>query len=291
MLDTTIKVKTDTFDGPLALLLLLIQKEEMSIRDLNLTKITKQYLDYLSDMDNLNFDIAGDYLFLASILVLLKSKNVIALETSDNLKKELDIDGDLNILGHTQLIQRLEELEHFQKMSQKLWALPRKGEDIFVRPRMNRKKIINSILLPMDLEKLTNTMIHFIFKGNRKYTVIKRDRISIKEKLQFLKSYLKIGERMNLKELIEKGGGSRIDNIVITFISILELSRLRRINIYQNNDFEEIYIDTIKSLESFDIERADGFELEDKNKKMRLEVPLEEKLSSNNQEIIEESIF
>ena len=72
MLDTTIQVKTDHFDGPLALLLLLIEKEEMNIRELDLTKITKQYLDYLSQMRDLNFDVAGDYLFLAATLLLLK---------------------------------------------------------------------------------------------------------------------------------------------------------------------------------------------------------------------------
>ena len=74
MLDTSIKVKTDHFDGPLGLLLLLIQKEEMSIRNLNLTKITQQYLDYLDEMKDLNFDIAGEYLYLASTLIFLKSK-------------------------------------------------------------------------------------------------------------------------------------------------------------------------------------------------------------------------
>lgn len=77
MLDTTIKVKTDCFDGPLALLLMLIQKEQMSVKELDLTKITKQYLDYLANMKELNFDIAGDYLYLAATLVLLKSKNCV----------------------------------------------------------------------------------------------------------------------------------------------------------------------------------------------------------------------
>ena len=71
MLDTSIKVQTDGFDGPLGLLLLLIQKEEMSIRNLDLTKITKQYLSFIDEMRELNFDVAGEYLFLASNLIFL----------------------------------------------------------------------------------------------------------------------------------------------------------------------------------------------------------------------------
>ena len=74
MLNTDITVKIDQFDGPLALLLYLVQKEEMEIEALDLTAVTGQYLNYLATMKDLNFDIAGDFLFMASTLVYLKSK-------------------------------------------------------------------------------------------------------------------------------------------------------------------------------------------------------------------------
>lgn len=261
MLDTTIKVKTDFFDGPLALLLMLIQKEQMSVKELNLTKITTQYLDYLAGMKELNFDIAGDYLYLASTLVLLKSKDCVTEEENLALKNELGGES-LNITSQAELIRRLEELAHFQKMSQKLWALPRKGADIFVKPKVNRQEIINSILTPMDLEKLTLSMVDFLFRENRKYTVVKRDRLSIKEKLNFLKTSLKIGAKSSLDELIEQDGGRTTDNVVITFISLLELARLKRVSIFQNESFGSVYVDVVKSLEDFDIEQANGFEEE-----------------------------
>lgn len=261
MLDTTIKVKTDYFDGPLALLLMLIQKEQMSVRELNLTKITTQYLDYLAGMKELNFDIAGDYLYLASTLVLLKSKDCVTEEENLALKNELGGES-LNITSQAELIRRLEELAHFQKMSQKLWALPKKGSDIFIKPKVNRQEIINSILTPMDLDKLTLSMVDFLFRENRKYTVVKRDRLSIKEKLSFLKTRLTMGSKSNLEELIEQDGGRTTDNVVITFISLLELARLKRISIFQNESFGSVYIDVVKSLEDFDIEQANGFEEE-----------------------------
>ena len=120
MLDTSIQVKTDHFDGPLGLLLLLVQKEEMDIRDFDLTSITKQYLGYLAQMRELNFDVAGDYLYLAATLLLLKSKSAISEEENQNLISQMEGSGELNITSQSELIRRLEELQHFQRMGEKL---------------------------------------------------------------------------------------------------------------------------------------------------------------------------
>ena len=263
MLDTTIQVKTDHFDGPLSLLLLLVQKEEMDVRNLNLTKITQQYLTYLSQMRDLNFDVAGDYLYLAATLLLLKSKTAITEEEINRLKENSD--SELNITSEAELVRRLEELQHFQKMGEKLWELPKKGHEIFVKPKINRKAVVNSILVPMELEKLTEAMIDFIVKEKRKYTVVRRDKLSIKEKLQFLKSFLKEGEKTDFETLLDQDGGRDIDNTVITFISLLELARLKRLTIFQNEGFGPIYVHVIKSLEDFDVESANGFDEEEGN--------------------------
>lgn len=263
MLDTTIQVKTDNFDGPLGLLLLLVQKEEMSVKDLDLTKITSQYLGYIAEMRELNFDVAGDYLFLAATLLLLKSKNCITEEEQERLKDQLGEGEGLNITTQAELIRRLEELQHFQKMGEKLWGLPKKDEDIFVKPKINRKAIVNSILTPMELDKLTLAMMDFLFREKRKYTVVKRDRLSIKEKLVFLKKFLSVGQKTTLTDLLENDGGENLDNKVITFISLLELARLQRLEVFQNEDLGSVYVDVVRSLEDFDVTQADGFEDED----------------------------
>lgn len=263
MLETTIQVKTDHFDGPLGLLLLLIQKEEMDVRKLDLTNITKQYLNYLSQMKDLNFDVAGDYLYLAATLLLLKSKTAISEEEVARLKENGE--SELNITSEAELIRRLEELQHFQKMGEKLWALDKQGHDIFVKPKVNRKAIVNSILVPMEIEKLTEAMMDFLIKEKRKYTVVRRDKLSIKEKLAFLKNNLKEGESTEFQHLLDADGGTTVDNTVITFISLLELARLKRLTVFQNEGFGTIYVQVIKSLEDFDIESANGFEEEEGN--------------------------
>lgn len=289
MLDTTIQVKTDHFDGPLGLLLLLIQKEEMDVRKLELNKITQQYLDYLSQMKDLNFDVAGEYLYLAATLLLLKSKTCITEEETSRLKEQLEGVEELGINSQADLISRLEQLQHFQKMGEKLWALPKKGHEVFVKPKVDRKAIVNSILTPVELTKLSEAMMDYLFRENRKYTVVKRDRLSIKEKLIFLKSYMQEGVQTNFMELVENGGDMDTDNVVITFISLLELARLKKISIFQNEDKGNIYVDVIETLADFDVDVANGFEPEEDSTDKELRAVLEEAVAEQ-QDVVTEAV-
>ena len=75
MIETNIQVKLDHFDGPLGLLLHLIQREELNIRELEINQITHQYLDYLKKLQDVNFDVAGEYLYLAASLLYIKSSD------------------------------------------------------------------------------------------------------------------------------------------------------------------------------------------------------------------------
>ena len=152
------------------------------------------------------------------------------------------------------------KLQHFQKMAQKLWQLPKMGHQIFVKPRTDRKAIVNSILTPMDLQSLTNTMVDLLKRERRKFAVVKRDRLSIKERLQSLQGFLKQGEQTALETIIAHDGDSSLENIVITFISLLELARLRKISIFQNENYSTVYVDVLESLENFQVEMATGFD-------------------------------
>jgi segregation and condensation protein A len=137
----------------------------------------------------------------------------------------------------------------------------------------------------MDLNSFTLAMVDFLFRQRRKFTVVKRDRLSIKEKLQFLKSNLKVGDQTTLDILLEQNGNpgesdeikDPTDNIVITFISLLELARLNRIAVFQNEDRSTIYINVVKSLEDFDVEQANGFDEE---------TPTPEKIVAPTEEIV-----
>lgn len=261
MTENEILVKIDRFDGPLALLLHLVQKEEMRIQELELNTITHQYLDYLQKMQDLNFDVAGEYLFMAATLLYLKSQTIADESQDQNTIKISAGEMGLEIQTRGDLIKRLEELERFQRLGQRLWALDKKGHEIFVKPKVDRKAIENSILTPIDLQQLTETMMDLIRREKKKYAVVKRDRLSIKEKLVRLKSMLKVGETTQFDRLLDENETGIIDK-VITFISLLELARLKKLQIFQNEDMGNIYIEVKESLDSFDPETANGFDPE-----------------------------
>lgn len=264
MTENEILVKVDCFDGPLALLLHLINKDEMRIQELDLNTITNQYLEYLQKMQDINFDVAGEYLYMAATLLFLKSQTVADESQSETIKITASEMG-LEIQSRGDLIKRLEELERFQRLGQRLWAMDKKGHEIFVKAKVDRKAIENSILTPLELDQLTETMMDLIRREKRKYTVVKRDRISIKEKLIRLKTLLKQGDSTEFSKLLDENETGIIDK-VITFISLLELARLKKLQVYQNEDKGIIYIEVKESLDSFDVETADGFEPEDEQK-------------------------
>ncbi len=258
MLESAISVKLDEFDGPLALLLHLIQKDEIDIQELDITRITGQYLNYLNKMQQLNFDVAGEYLYLAASLLYIKSKACV-LEPEE---AQLTMDEEsIEIASKAELIKRLEELERFQKMGEKLWSLPKKGHEVFLRPRINRKAIIDTILTPLEIEELTLSMVDFLRREKRKFAVVKRDRLSIKEKLIELQKKLTKGDNSSLSNLYQRDRG--IIDLVITFISLLELARLKKVDLSQNEDRGDVYINVLDNLEEFDIESANGFETEE----------------------------
>ena len=274
MTENEILIKVDRFDGPLALLLHLIQKEEMRIQELDLNMITNQYLEYLQKMQDLNFDVAGEYLFMAATLLYLKSQTIADESQDQNMIKISASEMGLEIQTRGDLIKRLEELERFQRLGQRLWALPKKGHEIFVHPKIDRKAIENSILTPIDLQQLTETMMDLIRREKKKYAVVKRDRLSIKEKLIRLKTMLKEGETTQFDKLLDENETGIIDK-VITFISLLELARLKKLQIFQNDDKGSIYIEVKESLDSFDPETANGFEPEGETKEAAPAVPVE----------------
>ena len=94
MLDTNIQIQTEKFDGPLGLLLHLIQQDEMDVRELDLNKMTQQYLNYLVQMKELNFDVAGDYLYMAATLLFLKSKKAVSEEEAEGEKGQEAVGSD-----------------------------------------------------------------------------------------------------------------------------------------------------------------------------------------------------
>lgn len=264
-----INVKTNNFDGPLSLLLMLIKKEQMSVEDLDLTILTKQYLDYVNVMQSLNFDLAGDYLLMASSLVYLKSNSCLSNEFDklDELEGELNDEINSSQIFSTkeELIKRLQELEKFQGLGQKLMSLPQQNQDNFKRLQSKKNKENLRVLKDVDSSLLVQSMMGLLTKESRQVNFIEKDKLSIKEKLIRLQDYLIKGERYTFKDVLEFDNGnytSLRSNQIITFICILEMARLEKISLLQIEDSNEIYFEVLEDLKKFDVNFADGFDEE-----------------------------
>ena len=259
LLDRTISVQLEQFDGPLSLLLYLIQKEEMTLENLDLTQITKQYLDFLKYMQELDFDMAGEYLYLAATLVWLKSK--LSIEEKPQGTEGDDALNPMQIASQEELVKRLKALQIFQDISKKFRNDTQKlGDEIFTRAKLERKKLFGQVLKPVEQNDLIAVMIDLLKRQRRKFAIVKRDRLSIKEKLKELCLQLRQTQRYEMSQLIKDK--ANIIDVVITFISLLELARLKKLSLMQAEQKSEIYIDVIGNLENFDVESATGFDSE-----------------------------
>jgi segregation and condensation protein A len=249
MIDRSIAVKTNNFDGPLALLLFLIERQEMKIADLDLGSITLQYLDYLERMKILNFDVAGDYLYFLATLLLLKSQSAL----NEDVKIDPPPEGDenLKITSREELIARLEELKKFQRLGTLLWGLPKMGHEVFTKPKVNKKEIIDSILTPLDLDELIRPMLDLMRRNARQFEIIQGDNLSLVQKVNSLKGFLNKGQRYQLGDLLSS---SENLEILVTFLCLLELARLKKVALYQNEPFSPIYLEMLEDLQ--DIEGA-----------------------------------
>ena len=230
------EININEFQGPLDLLLHLIKKENISIYEISIDKITKQYLDYINSMKALNLDIASEYLVMAAELLEMKSSSLLP-NNNEN-------DDDYEESPKEQLINRLLEYEKYKNMVNTFKDLEEYRSEIYTKTPdslidykeeenidygVNLNDLINAInsfLNEKETSKPLNTKI-----TNKEYSVTKRSH----EIRNILKEKKKINF-FDLFEIITK------EYVVITFLSILAMTRNHEIIIEQENNFKDIII-------------------------------------------------
>jgi len=248
-----ITVRLESFEGPLDLLLFLIQSRELDISKVSISKITDQYLAYVRLMQELNFDVASDFLVMAATLLLWKSKAL--------LPQEKDASADATTedglpLTQEELLRQLMELERFRRMGEELSEIPRLGEDVFTRP--NRKPPIERRWREMDITQLAMSYQDSVVRARKRSTILKKETVSITSKIDHFKQRLRLGKLTAMHELLDNLGEK--PESVVTFLASLELSRLKKLKLHQNETYAPIYLELIESLENFDSKLASGFD-------------------------------
>jgi segregation and condensation protein A len=224
------------FEGPLDLLLHLIHKNELDITNIPIALITEQYLEYLKLMKVLNLDVAGEYLLMASTLLHIKSKMLLPTPPEEGEEEELD--------PRAELVRRLLEYQKYKEAASELEKRPIRDRDVFIR--------LNPMGLEGEEEKVQVSLFELLeafriilerAKAEEFHEVI-LDRLSVEEKVQEILSLLQREKRSMAFHLFFPDQTSR-KVIIVTFLAILELVKMKLIRIFQMSPFETIRLSLI----------------------------------------------
>jgi len=230
------KVKFEVFEGPLDLLLYLIKKEEVDIYEINLTRLAAQFIEYIETMRLLDLEVAGEFLVMASTLMYIKSREL--LPTDQQVRVEGEEDGED---PRWELIRQLVEYKKFKDAAAQLQVLETRQEDVFPRvpvklefPQEAARRTDVSIF---DLIGAVNNVLQR-FQKREDLKDIFEDKWSVSEKIQHLLNALSERPSLKFSDLFE--GVTSRSEIVVTFLALLELIRLKQIMAVQREAFGEI---------------------------------------------------
>jgi segregation and condensation protein A len=224
------QVKLDAFEGPLDLLLYLIRKSELNIYDIPISLITEQYLHYIELMQELNLDVAGEFLVMASTLIHIKSRMLLPRpETS------LDEDG-VEEDPREALVRRLLEHQRFRAAAEQLREREMLRAAQYGRPDERVAQAAGEDYEPeleVDLFSLMAAFRSVLERASRRPPmVIPPEQISIELRMLQLLARLSETEACGFEELFADGDGSR-PFMIVTFLALLEMIRLKQVRVFQ----------------------------------------------------------
>ena len=241
-----VEVKLEAFEGPLDLLLHLIDKNKVDIYDIPIAMITDQYLDYIRMMDHEDLNVTSEFLVMAATLLDIKSKMLLPKEVNEEGEEEDP---------RAELVQKLIEYKMYKYMSFEL-------KDMQVDARRTWFKAptlppeIADYKEPIDYEKLVGDLnlvkLNGIFKSVMKRQIdkvdpvrssfgkIEKDEVNLEEKTEYVENYIRFHKSFSFRDLLDKQK-SKMD-VVVTFLIILEMIKIGKIMIAQEELFDDIMI-------------------------------------------------
>lgn len=244
------------FEGPLDLLLHLVKRHELDILDIPISFVTEKYLEYLDLMRSLNLDVAGEYLLMAATLAYIKSRELLPRpeeEDEDSLEEEGPDPKE-------ELIRRLLEYQKYRDAAETLATCPRLGQQVFRRgvpmetvdpKELPLAEVSVFALISALSDVLKRTNVHVVHD-------VVVDRISISDRINAIVDLLASRESLRFEECFAlEGSGAQIrHDVVVTFLAILEMARLRMLRILQPEDAGQIYLAATGEAHKVDADEA-----------------------------------
>ncbi len=229
------------FEGPLDLLLHLIKKSKMEIFDIEISEITRMYLNYIEEMTDMNLDIASEYLVMAAELIEMKSRKLLP-----NKKDEEEEVTEEN--PEEELKRRLVEYKKYKESTEVFRSLEENRANYYTKAPESLKQYSSEKLENdgsvgiFDLLDAFQKLLERQEYNKPKNTKITRKELSVKERVAKIRDILKVHKKLNFIELFDDFSKPYV---VVTFLSVLEMAKNREINIKQDNNFSDIYLERV----------------------------------------------
>ena len=250
-----ITYKLEKFEGPLDLLLHLIEKNKIDIFDIPISTITSQYLEYIKDMKENNMDISSDFIVMASTLLEIKSKMLLPLVKNDE-GEEIDPREDLvrRLLEHKKYKSLGYELSDFEdEAPEYMLKKPTIPQDVKTYiPSIDYDELLKGI----DINKLNEVFVEVLRRKRDSIDTIRanfgkleKEKVPLKDTILKVIKYANINKKFSFKKMLENQKDKTY--VIVSFLAVLELMKVGRIKVVQERNFDDIYIEVVEGATGF----------------------------------------
>ena len=245
-----ISYKLEHFEGPLDLLLHLIEKNKVSIYDIPIVLITEQYLEYVSSMETEDLNVVSEFLVMAATLIDIKCRMLLPVEVNEDGEEEDP---------RAELMARLLEYKMYKYMAQELQELEdHAGKHLYKVPTIPTEMVKYEEPVDLDqlLDGLTLAKLQSIFESimkrqenkidpiRSKFGTIRREPVSLEQKVGSVMAYARKNRRFSFRQLLERQADKL--EVVVTFLAVLELMKMGKIHLTQEHLFDDMNIETLE---------------------------------------------
>jgi len=233
-----LQVFLEAFEGPLDLLLYLIRRQNIDILNIPIAEITKQYVQYIEVMKELQLELAGEYLLMAAMLAEIKSRMLLP-------RPEVEEEDEAD--PRAELVRRLQEYERFKKAADDISELPRLERDVFVASVDAPERKVTTKMPDVSMKELL-LAFHDVLQRAEMFSNLhlQREPLSVRQRMSEILSRIKAGEFTGFADLFDPEEGRM--GVAVTFIAILELLRESVIEVVQSEQFAPLHVRAASSV-------------------------------------------
>lgn len=235
------RVQLKNFEGPLDLLLFFIKRDELNIYDIPISHITHEFLEYIRLMEELDLDVASEFIYMASLLMSIKARMMLPLDGDDD--EELDEDDP-----RYELVQKLLEYKRYKEMAEKMVILDEETQKKYYRgnPEADEveKQATGEALKDVTLFDLMGAFRKVLADMKRQHTyhTVEKISITVEEQSEYILQTLQENGRRSFLDICRELKNRSV--VVVTFLAILEMLKEQQINLFiENDDPTQFYID------------------------------------------------